>query len=295
MTLATRSGATAITGRDWETLESLDCHPLTAAQLLRLSVTFRRPFSQLRLVQRRLHRLSKAGLVRSWPYATTGGSPHYFKLTRQGYRMLHAADADYPGRRHFEPISPNRHFHTRALGDFLVRLMVTAHQRRIGIRHFARENALRIESDDVLLYPDCAFQLVAPGGKTFNFLVELDNGTERIRSDKAAESLARKLRGYDRHQSQYDAFDPRRYVVLFVTTRSSERVAHILEAAREVMANTERTVFLGIELAQFLEHADPITQPCFVDNRGKRRRMVSIGTRVTKRSPTAVTTTAAVC
>jgi hypothetical protein len=233
--------------------------------------------------------------MRSWPYATTGGSPHYFKLTRQGYRLLHEADDCLPGRRHFEPIAENRHFHTRALGDFLVHLIVTTHRQQVAVRNFARENALRIETGDVVLYPDCAFQLVTPDGKTFNYLTELDNGTERIRSDKAVESLERKLRGYDRHQGQYHAFDRRRYVVLFVTTRSAVRVTHILAAARGVMSNSKRTVFLGVELSKFLQNPDPVTQPCLVDNRRRHRAILPNCVQTIKRSKTTVTRTAAVC
>ena len=55
----------------------------------------------------------------------------------------------------------------------------------------------------------------------------LDNGTERIRSPQDVESIERKVRGYDLHQSSTPSFDHGRFVVLFVTTRSSDRLVHI--------------------------------------------------------------------
>jgi hypothetical protein len=263
-----------LTERDDDILGLLDCHPLTACQLLVLSETFDRPFPQLRLVQRRMQRLARAGYVRSWPLATTGGSPHYFKLTRQAYRLLHGDDAPLPHRRHFEPMAPNRHMHTRALGDFLVKLHVATHRRGVLIERFAPENTLRLEADGIILFPDCAFQLRTLNGKTFNYAIELDNGTERIRSDKETDSLERKLRGYDRHQAQFHAYDPCRYVAVFVTTRSDQRLAGIMEAARRIMANPRRTVFLGTTLDAFLASNDPINESCFIDNRNCNRGLL---------------------
>lgn len=260
-------------------------HPaLPAPPLERLAghLQLRRQFLQpplvllakTRLLQRRLQRLAAAGFVRSWPYATTGGSPHYFKLTRDAFGLLHGPDVPPPGRRHFESIAPGRHLHTRALGDFLVRLFVSAARRRIAVRNFARENALRMEADGFVLLPDCAFELHLPDGRALRYAVELDNGTERVRSDKEADSLERKLRGYDAHQAQFDALDPRRYVALFLTTRSAARLAHIIEAARTVMPNPRRTVFLFADLAAWLAHPDPLIGPCLVDNRGRQRGLL---------------------
>lgn len=281
---------TQITDRDLDVLTAIDAFPMTAAQLLEYSQTFAVPFTQARLVQRRLHILEQSDYVRSWPYAlaSNGRSPSYYKLTRIGYRILHGQSCVFPKRRYFEPISDAHHYHTRRLADFLIRLAVTGQRQGISLRRFARENSVRIEGEGFTVYPDAAFQLAAPGGRAFNFVVELDNGTERVRSKQDVESISRKIRGYDTHQSEFDAFDSRRYVVLFVTTRSQLRLTHILRTARDLMRNPQRLVFLGIDLESFLKSANPITTSCFCDHRGKRFPLVPPDER-TKPQPTFVT------
>ncbi|QDU52964.1 replication-relaxation family protein [Gimesia panareensis] len=267
--------ALKLTERDTEILFYLDCHPLTVQQLFRLSQTFVAPFTQLRLLQRRLQKLTEAGYLQAWPYATTGvGTPHYFKLTRSGFQRLHGVQVELPRRRYFEAIAENHHGHTRALGEFLVHLLVTAHKQGVHVKNLVRENTLKIQAGDKALFPDSGFQLVTPAGKTFQYLVELDNSTERIRSNKAVESIESKLRGYDQHQGTFDSFEPDHYVVLFVTTRSSERLDHIMQAAKQVMANPRRTVFLGTHLPTFLACANPLDEVCLVDNRGRQRGLL---------------------
>ena len=269
--MATNVTRIQITDRDLDVLTAIDAIPMTAAQLLEYSHTFAEPFTQARLVQRRLHILEQSGYVRSWPYAmaSNGRSPSYFKLTRLGYRILHGDNCVFPKRRYFEAISDAHHYHTRHLAEFLIRLAVNGHRQGISLRRFARENSVRIQSDGYTLYPDAAFQLAAPGGRAFNFVVELDNGTERVRSQQDIESISRKIKGYDAHQASFDAFDPRRYVVLFVTTRSQVRLTHILKTARDLMKNPQRLVFLGIDLDSFLSAENPVTEHCFCDHRGK--------------------------
>lgn len=284
-----------ITDRDLEVLTAIDAIPMTAAQLLDYSQTFREPFTQARLVQRRLHTLAQAGYVRSWPYAmaSTGRSPSYFKLTRLGYRLLHGDDCVFPKRRYFEAISDAHHHHTRHLADFLIRLAVIGQRQGISLRRFARENSVRIQSDGFTLFPDAAFQLAAADARAFNFVVELDNGTERVRSQQDIESISRKIQGYDAHQAAFDAFDPRRYVVLFVTTRSQLRLTHIMRTARDLMKNPQRLVFLGVDLETFLKCDNPVTSPCFCDHRGKRFPLVPAIDEHRKPRPTLVTETAA--
>jgi hypothetical protein len=77
---------------------ALDRCPLTARQLLKLSRTFDPPFTTERRVRERLQQLANIGWVRSWPYATTrdGGSPHYWKLTHNGFRLLHESQILVP-------------------------------------------------------------------------------------------------------------------------------------------------------------------------------------------------------
>ena len=105
-------------------------------------------------------------------------------------------------------------------------------------------------------------------------MVELDNGTERVRWQQDIESISRKIKGYDADQSEFDAFDHRRYVVLFVTTRSHIRLTHILRTAADMMRNPQRLVFLGIDFETFLSAENPVTTPCFLDHRGKRFALV---------------------
>lgn len=273
--MTTTSSLLHITDRDLELLAAIDFHPLTAEQLLRLSGTFHEPFTQLRLLQRRLKRLSDAGFVRSRPFATTtGASPHYFKLTRMGFRALHGDQEPVPTRRFFEEIAPGHHHHTRCLGDFLVHTLVHAGLCGATLRNFTRENDVRIEADGLTLFPDCTFQLALPSGQVFRYLVELDNGSERIRSAINTESIERKIRGYDAYQSRFDALDPLRPVVLFITTRSSERTRHILDAARQSMNNPNRTVFLAAELRTFLNATDPLRDVCLTDNRDRKRGLL---------------------
>ena len=269
---------TTIGPRDIELLTALDRCPLTVAQLCRLSQTFEQPFGNEHLLRRRLRRLAKSELVRSWPYevASLGRSQHYFKLTRGGYRLLYGEDVALPKRRYFEAIAAGHHHHTQSLAEFLVQLLVTGHQQGVEVRHFARENSVCLKADGFTLYPDAAFQLVTPDQRSFNFCLELDNGTERIRSRQDVESIERKLRGYDAHQSQFEALDPARYLVLFVTTRSQVRLQHILDLAGMVMQNPQRTVFVGVDLETFLNTDDPFTEAVLTDHRSLKRTIVPI-------------------
>ncbi|MEZ6055473.1 MAG: replication-relaxation family protein [Planctomycetaceae bacterium] len=266
---------TNIGPRDLDILTALDRTPLTSTQLCKLSQTFAAPFRDEHNLRRRLRRLTNSQLIRSWPYAlaTGGRSPRYFKLTREGYRLLYGTDAALPRRRYFEEISHGHHQHTHALSEVITHIAVCGHRHGITLQHFARENSFKLEANGFTLYPDCGFQLLTPTGKTYNFVVELDNGTERIRTRQDTESIERKIRGYDAHQSQFAANDPHRYLVLFITTRSDQRLQHILALADQLMQNRERTVFVGV-LQDTLEEADPFTRSVVIDHRQTQRLLV---------------------
>lgn len=261
--------------RDIEILLALDRTPLTPAQLCDLSQTFLAPFQSEDNLRRRLRALTTSGLIRSWPYAiaTEGRSPKYYKLTRDGYRLLYGADIALPRRRYFEEISHGHHHHANSLAACIVQIAVCGHRQGIVLQHFARENSVKLKTDGFTLFPDCAFQIVTPDNQAFHFVVELDNGTERVRTKQDIESIERKLRGYDAHQSQYGAGDPNRYQVVFVTTRSERRLRHILDLAGLVMCNPQRTVFLGCTL-QSLAVSDPFRDVVFEDHRGLKRMLV---------------------
>ncbi len=123
------------------------------------------------------------------------------------------------------------------------------------------------------MYPDCAFRFETPDDRGFNFLVELDNETERVRTKQDVESIELKFRGYDAHQSQFAANDPNRYVVLFVTTRGDGRLRNIISLADAVMSNRHRTVFIGAGLDTLRAH-DPFHDAIFEDHRGLMRTLI---------------------
>lgn len=266
---------TIITGRDTEILESLDRFPLTPTQLCKLSLTFAMPFSDVHPVRRRLRKLARSGLVKAFPYAVAsfGSSPAYYQLTRAGYRMLHGPDADLPNRRYFDPIGQARHPHTWSLVDFLVHLFVVTDRAGGEIRHFTRENSVTIKTTTMTLRPDAGFQIFLRG-RAFNFVVELDNGSERVRSRLDVESIERKIRGYDAHSQSLPAYHASRYVVLFVTTRSIERLKHLLAAADALMQNSQRTLFLGGSLQQLLLEDDLLRDCCFLTPQFTRTSMI---------------------
>ena len=211
---------------------------------------------------------------RLYATASRGGSSSYWKLTRDGYRVLHGTDAVLPKRRYFGENAIGHHHHTKCLADFLVQTFVAAHRLGIEVRYFARENSVRMEAAGSVLYPDCAFQLFTPVGRAFNFVVELDNGTERIRSPQDVESIERKVRGYDLHQSSTPSFDHGRFVVLFVTTRSPDRLSHILQAAARIMRNPRRTLFMGVTLVAFLSDDAPLTAPLFLSPTSREQSLI---------------------
>ncbi|MCA8999133.1 MAG: replication-relaxation family protein [Planctomycetaceae bacterium] len=264
-----------ITLRDANLLTMIDRHPFTANQLLRVSKTFPEPFTQDRLLRRRLGQLRTARMVQDFPSATIreGGAPHYWKLTREGHHLVHGYDETLPSRRQFEAIAAGHHHHTLCLREFLTKVIVAAHAEGIRIDHFASENSVCLEAGEFRMYPDCAFQLTHPDGRTFNFVIELDNSTERLRSRMDVESIERKIRGYDAHQSQFDALDPSRYVVLFITTRSDQRLQHILDLASGLMQNPDRTVFLGVTLTEFVTTENPFRKAVIKDHRGLKRTL----------------------
>jgi len=252
---------TLLTPRDLEILTALDRTPLTAEQLLKLSRTFPRPFGSDRMVRERLQSLVAARWVRCAHYATasSGASPKYYFLSRTGFHVLYGEAAEPPTKRLFSPLGIARHHHSRALADFVTHTLVAAHQAGVAFTTFYRENTLRISIGDECLYPDCSFQLLLPDGRAFNYLVELDNGTERICSQHDTDSWDRKLRLYNRLQELADE----RFRVLVVATRSPLRLRHILAWAATVTPNPLRTLVCGVGLAEYLSHDCPLHTACF--------------------------------
>lgn len=261
-----------LTPRDLDILVALDRTPLTAGQLVKLSRTFGQPFSSERMARERLHAIGNAGWVCAARYATTsqGAGQNYYRLTRTGYRILYGETAKPPTKRSFSPLSLGRQHHTRSLAEFLVHTLVAAHAAGVTLSDFYRENTLRLQIGDECLYPDCSFRLELPTGQAFNYLVEIDNHSERIRSMQDADSWQRKLRLYDSLQ----AHNGERFRVLIITTRSGPRLTHILTLASALMQNPYRSLFYGAHLPAYLAENAPLHRVCFEDHRRRRAALL---------------------
>jgi hypothetical protein len=255
-----------VTARDLDVLTALARCPLTCEQLLKLSETFAHPFTDLRRVRERLQILVAAGRVRQWRYATADrGAPNYYALSPLGYRILHGDDASQPPKRSHGPIGIAHQHHARSLAEFIVHTAVSAHRTGVSLSGFYRENTVRLSVGDESLFPDCGFQLIDPDGRAFSFFVEVDGGTERIRSANDLDSWERKIRLYDHFQDHATKL----FRVLIISIRSTLRVGHILDAAARLQRNPHRSLFYGINLPAYLAETEPLQTPCFRDHRGR--------------------------
>lgn len=259
--------------RDHDVLAALDRGPLTLEQLLKLSQTFPLPFTSYRRCHERLQQLTAAGWVRRSPYATASrGVLHYYHLSRAGFAGLHGEETPLPTKRYCSPVGFAREPHTRALADFIVHTAVGAHRAGVTLSGFCRENTVRLRVGDESVFPDAAFQLVRAGSYAFSFFAELDNASEPVTSLQNADAWERKIRLYDALQDRC----ARRFRVLIVTTRRSDRLAHILDLAGRLVRNPHRSLFYGTNLPAYLDEAEPLTAPCFSDHRGRRIALVPL-------------------
>ncbi|EMI16462.1 hypothetical protein RMSM_06620 [Rhodopirellula maiorica SM1] len=272
-----KENGTALTARDLEILTSLDRIPMTPRQLQVVSESFRQPFSDEALVRRRLGRLKDAGFLQAFPYSlvSEGRAPKYWKLTRAGYRIIYGSDASLPGRRYFSEVSAGHHVHAHSLASMVAHLEASAARHNIEMDQYARENSIKFHSGQSHVSPDGAFRLLHryESARPYSFVIEMDNGSERVRSNKDIESIQRKVQTYDHHQSRYKRDDPARYLVLFVTTRSERRLEHVLSTCSSLIRNPDRTLFLGATLEALLA-VDPFSEPVLQSNNGLRRTLV---------------------
>ncbi len=263
-----------ITPRDIELLRALDYAPLTARQLEKLSATWEAPFSGVRLVRERMQRLGEAKLVTSHRYAilNPGQPENYYLLSRRGYQLIHGPDSKPPTKGYFSAVALARQPHQRAVSDFVVHTACGAHHSGVRFTGFYRENTIRLMADGQSVYPDASFALVKRDEKVLRFFAEIDNGTERVRSQKEADSIEQKIRTYDAVQDQCP---DERFRVLFISAQNSqERLNHILEAANDIVRNRNRTLFYGVTLTNYLTTTFSVTSPVFVDHRGERQSLV---------------------
>lgn len=263
------------TSRDIELLTSLTMGPFTTAQLLKLSETFAAgSFRSSRTLLDRLQRLIAGGFIRRFPLAIIhhrgGGLPYYYKLTPSGLRLLYGEEARPSSKQFFSPVAVARHYHTHSLCEFLVTTAVAAQRRGFRMSETYPENTLILNVNGEVLIPDTRFDLVRDD-QTYRFLIEQDCSTETIRSAKHDETIHRKLRLHDAYQDEVE----QRHRVVFVASRSRERLKNILNAAANVVRNPHRTLFLGVYLRDYVNANDPLGEKLFLDHRGKRQALLS--------------------
>lgn len=99
-----------------------------------------------------------------------------------------------------------------------------------------------------------------------NFLVELDCGTERVRSDQPTDSWERKVRLYERYADR----TPTRFRVLAVCTGGETRVGNVLAVAKLLAKNPRRSLVYGVSLPDYLAVADAVNTPVWGDQNGAR-------------------------
>jgi hypothetical protein len=182
---------------------------------------------------------------------------------------VYGEEAHAPSKQFFAPVAVARHHHTHSLAEFLVTTAVAAHQHGFRLYDVHPENTLMLDINGESLIPDTRFDLVGPDSR-FRYLIELDCSTETIRSAKHDDTIHRKLRLHDAHQDHSDE----RHRVVFVTTRSRERVTNILDAAVTAVRNIDRTLFLGIHLPDYLDASDPVGESLLADHRGRRHSLL---------------------
>ena len=198
---ATRTRNIRLTERDHDILRLLDRTPASSALILKASSCFAATFEDLRRVRERMQALAAGGWVRSSPMATTSRrAANWHRLTPDGYRLLYGADAVLPHKTTFMPMPPSRQEHTLWLAEVIVQTMVVAERSLLSINDYRRENSVVLSLGSETLKPDGSMQLQTADGRQFNFFLELDNGTEPVRSPQQRQSLERKIRFYERLQ-----------------------------------------------------------------------------------------------
>jgi hypothetical protein len=276
---------TLLTPRVKEVLGALERGPRTALQLLTESETFAAPYKNLNFLRRNLQKYADAGWVRSWRYATADHAAlNYYKLTRDGYRLLRGGDGPQPSASYFAEVPVARQEHTRSLADVIVHACVAGHHCGIRLASFHAENQLTLHLADEYLKPDFQMTLRSPTDQQFRFLVELDNGTEPLAAtDPHRESIRRKVTFYERFQDHWFShwkqsgrrgFPPRFRVLFFA--RTALRVREILAVAASHATWRNRRLCYAATVQDFLAESDVLRSAIFLDHLGHWQSLVNI-------------------
>jgi len=269
--------------RDLALLRLLSWTPATTALLLRARCTFDgEPFADERRLRERLQTLARAGFLRYWSSAVSGGGlQNYYKLTPSGLRCLHGADAPEPPRAFFAEVSPSLFAHTFRLAEVIVEILRATHARRVTIEGFYRENALVFQAGDFQVQPDCFVRLLA-SGKAFNLAFELDNSTASLDSH-APNSIRQKLTVYDAYQEQVlsewrrngKQWERPRFRVVFLTP-TMQRAHHILALAGALTLHPTRRLVYAAAFDSFVRDSDSLMAPIFLDHQGHWQALVDL-------------------
>lgn len=268
--------------RDLALLRLLDKTPATAALIVKASATFgQEAFLDERRARERLQTLESCGLLRSFtpPYAM-GSSLRWYKLSRDGFLHLHGAETSPPSKSQFANIPPSRIEHTHVVAEVIVHSLVAAHQFRLKTTTCLGDGALVVDIGFSRQAPDCFFQFQS-GGKTFNVLFEVDNGTEPLTTNRI-QSIRSKITTYEAYQDavRYDwkraaEFGTRpRFRVAFLT-KSADRANHILWLARETARNPDRRLCYAATQDTYLAESDALRAPLFNDHHGHWQSLVN--------------------
>jgi hypothetical protein len=269
--------------RDRDLLLLLERTPATPLLIVKASETFAGgPFRDERRARERLQALSDEGLARSWSLAQPGGGvTKYYKITPAGFTALFGDEAALPPRAYFRDIPLARLEHTLSLAEAIVHTFVTAHDRRVQITKFHRENELTLSAGQYTQQPDCHLQF-RTGGKTFNVLFELDRSTESVDS-YSQQSIRQKILGYEEYQDfvwhqwkRGEGQPPRPYFRVAFLTLSIERAYHILALARDLAGNPRRRLCYATPLDSYLASSDAVREPLFLDHLGGWQSLVNL-------------------
>lgn len=236
--------------RDWLVLRSLDEHRyLLTSQLQRLHFAHHAsPLAGIRACIRALDRLRHLRLVtrlaRQIGGRDSGSRGFVWTLDAVGYRLLRReADEPTTRRRRFEPTILFLK-HTLAVAELRVQLDEAARAGPIELERVETEPTCWREyvgphGQPATLKPDLAL-VTATGDYEDHYFVELDRGTESIRTVLAKCAQYEAYRGSGREQAAHGVFP---LVVWSVPDdKRRDRIQHELDSARDLDAGLFRVV-----------------------------------------------------